>query len=283
MRAEGSGFANRTTDLIEKLIAAILNGEAAIEADLLMDIDLEYRVNRCGMKASDIQLLIHDALGELRLKRGKARSNPPERLGDVKLSHKDETFSWIELKAQTKKDSFKDITQADWVRDGTDFLRCLYNESDTLAKVIPSDLGESLQIKTPYSSQGILTPAQLWVCDLMLITDSHLKSNAGISGSSDIVEFARSKYVFHICRQGARIFRFDQIVTIASALSGADLDVEINLANRNCASIKVSCPKRSGRGSVDFTYHLGYQNAPGRHKLHSSALEMSTPLVEILL
>ena len=35
-------------------------------------------------------------------------------------------------------------------------------------------------------------------------------------------------------------------------------------------------------GGVDFTYHIGYANAPGRHKLHARALTRSMVTAEYL-
>lgn len=283
-RRPGSGLGNTTAAAVEELLAAVLRGdkyEAELQAALLR---LECGVDRCGMDPDDIVNLLARAVSALDLSVSDALAHPLDGLGDVRASLRDGRQVWFEVKAQTKKDVFAEITQADWVRDETDLLRWLALHDPEFAKRLPPTVRHALVVANPATAFGGWTRDALWIADVALLVNRRARERAGVNQFSDLSRFLAQKYLVHLTRQGVRIIRFDRIIPVAAVLAGEKVAVFIKDTNVTAVSMAFASPGPPVSGGVHFTYHVGYPKGTlGRHKLHAAALVVGPEDVEIRL
>lgn len=279
VRKPGSGKNKDVTDAVEKMLAAQLMGDASTVRNQTRVIDLAHRQNNSYLSGSQVHGLIKKVCSHLSLPVQDAQSSPSDHLGDVCVTLKDNSKIWIELKSQTKKLRFRDITQADYVREGTDFGRKYAQENEKFNKLIVGNLRVELKIDSGPTALDNWKLSDLWVADLALLVDSERRKRAGVNYSSDLSKFLERKYLLHICAEGARLVRLDQLEPVRSILAGSQLLVNLKTTNASVAAVQVSVDDALISGRTVFTYHFGYRNAPGRHKLHDFALAVSSGLV----
>lgn len=272
-RLPGSGLANATTAAIEKMLAASLRGDTDEIADQRRVLEDEVRVRRCGMAPSLISTLLLEGVRGLELPVKDAVAQPHDRLGDVRASLDDGSFVWFEVKAQTKKDRFDDLTQADWVRDETDFLRWLYVHDGDFAERLPPWVQKQLLVDDPATYFGDWDAESLWLADMALIPSAETRDRARLRTVKDLGGLLGRKYVVHLTRQGLRVIPMTSIKPIAGVLGDAPVEKRFNYSNQTAAAIHLSSPGPTTRGSIHFTYHVGYPTCVmGRHKMHAVSL-----------
>jgi hypothetical protein len=282
VRQPGSGFANASAAAIEELLAAALRGdhhEMDVQRELLR---YERSLDRCGMDPDIIVRLVAQAVDELGLGVQDAMAQPLDGLGDVRGVLEGGSFAWFEVKAQTKKDRFADLTQADWVRDETDLLRWIFDHEPDFASRLPPWVADLLVIEDSEGYFGGWTRDPLWLADMALVTSRESRLRAGIDSMSALRDFLDRKFVVHLTREGIRIVRLSLLGPVAGVLAGEPVAMNINYANRTAASIAFASPGPLARGRVQFTYHLGYPSrVVGRHKMHAVSLAQGPHTVEV--
>ncbi len=263
-RKSGSGFANATTAAVEQLFADVLEGQPGYKWRELLDE--EVRLGRCGVDPESLQLGFQEIRNRFFDDVVTAESQPDDLGGDIRIIRKSGTLGWIEVKAQTKKPFFSDITQADFVRDGTSFLNRLYFQDPSVSARISPELASALKlVKEPKLKPW--SNSQLFLADAVLISDeSHRKKNE-LHSFEALVSFVQEKAFLQITQEGIRVTPFSNIPLIKHLCQGGEITYELKTTNKNELSIQILFEE-----DVVFTYHLGYANAPGRHKLHARAL-----------
>lgn len=281
-RRPGSGLAGASVRATENILAALLRDDPA---DLLVNaetIGADATTGRVtgGLTGEAIVRLLHKAVQQLDLDVVDAIPRPSCKLGDVRAELATGEYVWFELKCQLTKPHFQDIIQADWIRDATDVLRYLFvvehpEWTPWLSPSVVRRLGLD-EVGVMYF-RGWSLPS-LWLADLALVKDRQHRELVGIESITDLYAFLRRKYLVHLTRAGVRIVRFDTLGPVASAF---DMDYAAKFHDQSRVTIAVAAPGPPSAGAVDFTYHIGYANAVGRHKLHARAIERSVELIEV--
>jgi hypothetical protein len=275
MRNAGSGLSRVATDAVERMLAAELRGdksEVKRQSDL---IDGAYLRRFSRMQGVEVRKLVEKVAEELNLSVLDAYSSPGDYLGDVKVELRDGTYVWIEVKSQTKKEKFRDLTQADYVREGTDFIRQYARLDSSFDRMLFGDLRLELgldHVPKFYTSWSL---SDLWIADLALLVDESKKRRAKVKTPSELNSFLERKFLLHICMEGARLVRLDRLDPIVRLRNGEIIHHNLKTSNANVASIQVAVGEPPSQGRTAFTYHLGYLNAPGRHKLHDFSFSSS--------
>ncbi len=282
-RRPGSGLANATAAAVEELLAAELrrdSGEVAVQRDRLR---FECSINRCGMDADLILRLVAEAVGRLDLDVADAYAQPLDRLGDVKASLRGGQTLWFEVKAQTKKDRFGDLTQTDWVRDVTDLLRWQFHHDSHFARRMPASVADVLWVPDPNTYFRGWSRDLLWVADMALLPCRDARQRVGAHTASGLRAFLERKFIVHLTREGIRIVRLSLLTPVAGVVDGAPVAMSINYENETAASIPFACPGPLARGGVHFTYHLyDYPGGViGRHKMHAPSLVAGPNTIEV--
>jgi hypothetical protein len=280
-RRPGSGLANASAAAIEEVLAAALRRDEP-ELQLLEErLEYECSIDRCGMEPDRIVRLLRLATDQLSLDVVDAVAQPLDGLGDVRASLRGGARVWFEVKAQTKKDGFDDLTQADWVRDETDLLRWMYYANPMFAEELPPWIAELLELADPEQYFDGWTRDALWIADMALLVKRDIRERAGVHEPGDLGGFLARKFVVHLTREGVRIIRLDEVMPVAAALTGQPVSVMINYANKTAAALAFACPGPAVRGAIHFTYHVGYATVVGRHKMHARSLRPGGASVEI--
>ena len=264
LRKAGSGLANTTTAAIEHLLADVLEQHPGEKWRLVLQEEL--RADRCGVDPEILYMNFRSLRDQHFADIVDATSQPPDHGGDIHFIRTDGTFGWIEIKAQTKKASHRDITQADFVRDGTSFLNRIYFTSEVVRQSLPDSLVTDLKlVDEPQVSNWTLS--DLFLADLALVSDSSHRQLVGLEAVEDLHSFLEQKYFLQITQQGMRLVPFTRIPIVSALMAGHQIEPVFKTSNKNALSIQIVFDSQTV-----FTYHLGYANAPGRHKLHSAAL-----------
>jgi hypothetical protein len=268
MGGKGSGQSRRATNAVEELIAAVFRDdkrEVLVQRNALAE---EHSLGTSNMSSVELESIAKKVVKHLAWDVQGAEANPKDGLGDIKVLLTDGQERWIEVKAQTKKQNFSDITQADYIRDSTDFLQALYGENREFAKSVPRNLARQLEFDRPKSSVLNWSLEDQWIADLALL----------------VRVFIQKKYFRQICMAGARLVRMDRLAPVDAMLSGAKLKAHVKLTNRaNRVSVQLAAGKEPVTGTTEFTYHLGYVGALGRHKLHNVSISGSKDVYQINL
>jgi hypothetical protein len=275
-RKPGSGFANRNTKLIEELFAAILEDDRSGVKVIRREIDREYEIDRSGLTGEAVTKALSSIANDLGMSFNQVIPHPEDQGGDVKAASSGVSH-WFELKAQTKKANFSDITQADYVRDGTDFLRRYLLDESKALKYITAKTSSELGLGAGVDVDDRWSIHDLHAADLCLLPSKDLRLNVGVKKPSDLLDFASRKYLLQLTQEGARLIKLSDMGPIRDILDRKFPSLRLKTSNRNELSIQMVY-----EGGVDFTYHIGYANAPGRHKLHSRALSRSVVTAEYL-
>lgn len=270
MGGQGSGRSRDATEAVEKLFAAILRDDKPSITEEERKLDLAYRTGKSKIRSKTILHLLQQASDSLQFDTADAIAQPTDHLGDVKVTLKTGELRWIEVKAQTKKREFAEIVQADYVRDGTDFLRRFDTVSDEFKLKIHKDLRIALELDRPISSLNSWSLEGIWVADLALLDTETKKQAAQVILESDLRSFLERKYLLHICMSGLRYVRLDNLGPIRAVAEGARIQTNVKTNAGSTAAVQVSAGRTPSHSTTDFTYHVGYKNsnAAGRHKLH---------------
>ena len=274
-RKEGSGLVRKTTAAIEELVAAAFCGQRDVSA-LVRRIDHEVDLGRCGIPGAEAVRWLYQLADDTGLDVVSAVTPTPDNLGDVRLTLRDGTFVWIEVKAQTTK-NFGDLLQADWVRDETDALRWLALNDARFQRLISPWIKDSLEVYDAKFQFSGLSFEQLWLADVALLHDRPRRATAGVYSAGDLAGFLGRKYFLHLTLEGARLTRLDRLPLVDRVLSGGKAHLDIQPGQTCEARIWVSSDGFPTRGSIDFIYYVGYRslNVVGRHKLHPGSLKKS--------
>ena len=275
MRQPGSGLSKSATDAVEEMLAARLRGDSVSMKKQVKILDKAYKSDQSWMTGERVFDLVDQTCESLALNVKDAQANPSDHLGDVSITLGDGSKLWIEVKGQTKKERFRDITQADYVREGTDFLRKYARLNPNFNKLIAGNLRIELSLDEGAASLKSWNLESLWVADMALLVDEEKRRRAGVHSSADLPKFLKKKYLFHLCMEGARLVRLDKLNSVKALLSGEKFYSVLNTSNKSVASIQIAVGQAPATGRTAFTYHVGYSNAPGRHKLHDFALTSS--------
>lgn len=281
-RQPGSGLANASAAAIEQLLAAALRGDDAEMGVQRALLEYECSIDRCGMEPDLVVRLVTQAVAMLDLDVTDAVAQPLDGLGDVRASLRGGAFSWFEVKAQTKKDRFADLTQADWVRDETDLLRWLFHDDPTFAAQLTDWVADLLAVADPRSYFEGWDRDSLWLADIALVPSRATRLRAGIDSPAALRHFLDMKFVMHLTREGVRIVRLSLLGPAAGLVAGRSVAMSINYANQTAASIAFASPGPADRGRVQFSYHLGYPSGVvGRHKMHAVSLARGPHTIEV--
>ena len=275
MRQPGSGLSKGATDAVEEMLAARLRSDAPTIKKQIKILDKAYESDQSWMTGKRVFDLVDQTCEFLSLDVSDARANPRDHLGDISIDISDGSKLWIEVKGQTKKERFRDITQADYVREGTDFLRKYARLNPNFNNLIVGNLRLELSLDDGVASLKSWDLESLWVADLALLVDEEKRRRAGVHLSADLPKFLKKKYLFHLCMEGARLVRLDKLNSVKKVMSGEKFYTVLKTSNRSVASVQIAVGEPPATGRTAFTYHVGYDNAPGRHKLHDFALTSS--------
>jgi hypothetical protein len=264
------------------MLAAALRGDDA-EVDVQRGLlQYEWSIDRCGMDPAVIAHLVNEGVARLGLDVQDAVAQPLDGLGDVRASLRDGTVTWFEVKAQTKKDRFADLTQADWVRDETDLLRWFFYHEERFASQLPGWVADLLSVRNPTEYFHGWSREWLWLADMALVPSRAVRVRSRLDTPAALRDFLARKYVVHLTREGIRIVRLALLGPVSGVLHGQPMALAMNYTNRTAASIALASPGPLERGRVQFTYHLGYPSGViGRHKLHAVSLTRGPDTVEV--
>lgn len=272
-RQPGSGLVNTTTEIIEDMLAAALCGDEGTVLRCEKRLLLEVASGRCGMSPDTVVRLIRDVAASLGAPFEDAVPRPLDRLGDIRARRPDGTSIWIELKAQTMKDRFAQITEADWVRDDTDFLRWMRHNDKDFRRRLPSSIADLLDVDDPTSYFKNWDRDSLWMADMALVSSRVVREGSGIKSPKDLRSFMSKKYIVHLTRQGVARIALTEVTPIAGVLRGDAVNFDFIDSNQTAVSVALASGVTPGRGRTQFTYHVGYPSGVfGRHKMHAVSL-----------
>lgn len=283
MGGHGSGRSRDATEAVERLLAALLRNDMDDVKVQVAELNIAHRVGKSRMSGSKVRALLTKVCASLAWDVRDARAKPTDNLGDVRVVLSTGEVRWIEVKAQTKKSRFADITQADYVRDDTDFLRRFDKVNHEFKMKIGSDLRIALQLNRAITEIDSWSLESLWIADLALIDSIQKKKDARVANQGEIASFLQRKYLLQVCMEGARYVRLDQLGPVDALLRGSNMEIVVRENQGSTAVIQISAGHSPGRATTDFTYHIGFKNsdALGRHKLHNYALIRSPGLVVV--
>lgn len=277
-RKPGSGLAGPTTAAVEELAAAVFRGDRDLRP-FVRRIDKEVDRGLCDVSGSDTARWLRNLADQAGLEVESAVSPSLDLLGDVRLTLKDGSTVWIEVKAPTKK-RFGELLQTDWVRDETDALRWLSRNEPDVKRLLSPWVHECLQINDPTWQFGNLGFTDLWLADLALLPDRPRRAVAGVKGTADLLDFLGKKYLLHLTTEGARLVRLDGLACVQRASAGEKLWLDVNPGGKCDAIVWLSGRGAPRRGAIDFVYYVGYRSGVlGRHKLHPSAVATAAGLM----
>ncbi len=265
MRKEGSGLNKNVTDAVERIVGSLFLGVSPARSDEAV-VQRAHDQGKCRIPLGDLTSWVSQLVAHLGLRVVQAEVPAPDHLGDVRLTLDDGSFVWIEVKAQTTK-YFKELIQADWVREETDFLKLLYLTDSRFERLVGPMAADALRVddRNWFSGWDL---GSLWAADVALLTSRARRAVAGVRSPQDLQRFLSEKYVMHIARDGARVTRLDHLGAVQRALSGGQMHLDVQPGGQCDVRVWVGSGHAPRRGSIDFIYYVGYlgHEAVGRHK-----------------
>lgn len=270
MRAPGSGLYREVAVAAEELWAAVLVGSRARMFDWSAEIDRLYATGQSGLQGSVIQdWFLALAMG-LGLSVRSARREDPDVLGDASAELADGTRLWFELKTQTQKPAFNDMTQADWVRDATTATAWLCNHERGAAGAVSA--AALRELRSPAVPTG-WTFEDAWLGDLLLLTDEAKRRAAGVVDRAGLAGFAERKYLVHTTQAGARVIRMTDLSPVAAILGGSAAHRDVHHGVGAAVGVWITAGRYPTRSDIHFSYNMDYGGSVlGRHKLHGAPL-----------
>ena len=107
------------------------------------------------------------------------------------------------------------------MRDGTDFLRRLDVDSREFHLRIDDELRIALELDKSMKSLSNWSLESLWMADLALLDTETKKKNARVMNPSELHSFLGKKYLLHLCMNGVRYVRMDNLGPIRAITEGA--------------------------------------------------------------
>ena len=274
-RKTGSGFASTTATAVEQLLASRISRDDLGARGALRMLDAQHKSGRCGIDPAEIDSLITEAATHI-----APTALPADRtghgLGDVVVGRGKDALP-IEVKAQTKKRSISDLTQADWIRDHCHTLRWLNANDPEVRRLLGPDLGP--EFGRPSPTLAHLTFEDAWLLDVGGITDEALATAQGLTTRPAIQQFLERKWLVALNKSGISVGRLSEMAPVAHALEGGRLHYRISTTGRSRLSVPVWATGSGDRGEIDFTFHV-YADLTklGRHKLHGRSAASLTHL-----
>lgn len=276
-RKAGSGLATVQANACAMLFVALARKREGDIKGAVEDIDREYGKGRCGMTGEEVKDVLKELLGKWpEADAGFVGGSPLiDGLGDAHLRNTKSGNLYIEVKSQTKKVDFREITQADWVRDDTDFVRHNAQNHAFFAFHRQSEHGVVTELTSGW------TPTQLgvgllWAADIGLLHDAAKRQHAGAKDAAGLRAFLERKWLLHVTQAGGRLIRLADIPAVRSALLGEALTFSIEENPQKPSSHRKGLAKIAvldREGEPVFTYHLYETKATktliGRHKAHA--------------
>jgi hypothetical protein len=264
------------------MLAATVRGDQATILKCVRKIDVAKRHGTSKMSGVQVSRLLRNACATFKFQVKDAVPKASEHLGDIRVTLKDGTQVWIEVKGQTKKKKFSQITEADYVRDGTDFLRKYVTSTPRLDRMIRGNLRQELAIDAKLTFTANWSLADLWMADLALLETEEKKRQAGVRSPSDLAKFMNKKFLVQLSMEGARVLKISELRPVMAHWAGEETQIELDTkSSAKVAAIRLAVGAAPKRNTTDFTYHVGYKkvHAPGRHKLHNRAISSSPGLI----
>lgn len=266
----GQGRSRHTASAVERLLAARLADVRDDRSEALADLEEEERKGDCPIQPKVIDQWIAAEIDKLGWEVATAVPQPSDGLGDVKVIHQDGTRTWIEVKAQTKAASIRDIGRADWIRDETDFLARLAKEDRTFASLLPRDMKKAL---SSFDQVPGLSLAELLVCDVALVHSPKKKDRAGIVDRQTLVDFVANKSVFLVSQSGIRHVPLGSLRPVAGIFAGGQPQIVIRPGTESSAIVDVSVGAAPVFGNTQVRYYVAYASGVlGRHKVNFASL-----------
>ncbi len=280
-RKAGSGLSGDVATAVEELLAAHLRGDLAAVHRQEQILQLERRRGFCGIDQRTTSLWIKSLVSALALPCATARRALRGSPGDVEAVLHDGTSRWFEVKAQTKKVDFRDLTQADWVRDGTDALAWLAHRDASFQEAAGRTVVRLLRDRVPRGEFKGWTFADLWLADVALVTSEADRVAVGIHTPADLQLFLGEKYLLHITQAGGRLVPLGGLLPVKRVIEGVPLMYQMK---KNRVSL-ISVPLSVSSPSPAFTYHVYQPDVPGqlkgRHKLHAGAVVGAKRMIQV--
>jgi len=271
----GAGFAGERADEIAKLAAGLLRNDAAAIRLAIAGLDAQLRAGNSPCSGENIRKRIEPLLKRAFPKVTAARALPKGEAGDLEVvtGHSAVHAHRVEIKAQLEKAAYRDLTQADWIRNDTDALRylCLMDNafSKRLSAANRAELVADLDDFKGWSF------GQLWLSDVAGLTSHYARVEHSVRTPADLRGFLERKHLLHLCQERDALIPILAIPAIGQAAADAT-DVEYIL-KKNAAS-ECAVPILVGGSGPVFTYHIypknykGADGLVGRHKLHGTML-----------
>lgn len=264
--------AGRTASGVEELFAAHLTQDADRRQGALDLLSGEFAAGRCGVEPDVLDEWLDDLAGRSGLRPTAVVSQPPSHLGDLELQSDDDP-SWVEVKAQTRKETFDAIREADWRRDATDALRLLRDQDAIFARYLPDWAKVAYGVAPAVELEG-WSFSDLFIADLAGLFTPRLRIEAGVANAAQLGAFLARKRLLHVTQEGARLVVLSDLVPVVRWLDGAPVNAAFADNDETAVALKVTVGGNPGHGTTHFTYHVAYKKGTlGRHKLHEASFE----------
>lgn len=266
---------------VADLVVAALGGRPAPEAIRQLD---EYRRRAGGRHVpnagTEIARQVREVVRRWRPPLGvvAASAVPHGQAADVRLELAGGQLGWIQIKAQLTKDSFAELTQADWEQDFTAALAKLAQDDATFdRRLTPAYRARLAAIAVPRR----WSLSDLVIADICGLPEAVRAAGAGVDSPADLRAFLPHSYLLQVTREGARLVPHRDFACIAAYLAGAGFEY-LDLGPDRRALTRIWCAwgfvPQDGEihwqyYPYDYRYHRrdGRQGKQvwGRHKLNA--------------
>lgn len=254
-----------TAVAIEELFAARLEGSPTRARRARADISSEHGFGNCGITVAQADSWIQRIVGRLALGPNSSARLSPFTHADVRTQLASGETRWFEVKAQTNK-SFDQVTEADWIRDRSDFLAELARVDRRYSRHLTPRLRRWLA--DGYTSATGWSLDDLLLADIAGLPTAAKRSGVGVHTPHHLGQYINAKSLLQVTRTGARLCRLDQIAPVALLLGGGTWSYALR-TNRRGRGLWITS---SNATRPLFSYNLYPADLIGRHKLHARSL-----------
>lgn len=266
-RAAGSGLHNDAALAVEELWAAHLEGSSRSQA--LSALRRARSRGYCGVAPARIDGWLASLAGKLGWTVASAHRIAPFDHADVEARLSTSEFRWFELKSQLTK-RYSEITQADYIRDETDFLARLSAEDSAYAAHIGGQFAAWLQQPVHLSYfRGWTRLEDLFLADMAGLRTRGKRLSLGVTNRAGLNRYVDAKYLLQVTQDGARVCELRELAPVKFIRAGGKLHWQLR-DNSKGRGLWILDP---ATGKPWFSYNLYRPSRPfGRHKLHAHAL-----------
>lgn len=265
-----------TTNAVEELAAAIFVSDEAAIRKYERVLRGERQANRLRIPPSQLVRWLREIAEGLGLDVRRASKMGSGQPGDIELVLDTGEIQYVELKSQTTKRRWSEITQADWVNDETDALRYLVWTDSEFRALLPSAVRRALTLPDPQAYFSTWSFADLWMADILGRCSLAERAVTGMPTPGDMDDLIERKYFLHISQQGARLAHYRDLGPIRDFRAGLEVEYGFKDNPASLVAVQVAIGGTPSHGTTDFTYHVGYGGGKvHRHKLHHYALARS--------